>query len=502
MDGRRRPSGRVASLAIGLSAVAACSDPFGFSATPADPEREEVCASSEEWLPNTPPVDQFNPLPHPATECPFYRGAWQNFLLATQPDATGRPAFLAYPNIDTLFQPARPRSGSRSLLGNIKQSGGRQILIDQNGRAIYYGIHANQAFAEFVNRNNLRTREGIESADPNLFFPAGVVTFKSAWQETAANDPANSTYITVRTTVPTIRQLPTMEIQEDRNRPRETTLRLLALHVVFTLPGHPEFIWGTFEHSVGTPDTKAEDGKRNVAPNIPFNPGPDDPNNQKDQTVICPDGSHLLCRPGTKASEANRPIADGQLRFDENTQSFPGQQTSVYRMFPASRSHTTKPDGALTSLNHNVEQLFIKAVAAGRLSPQDKRGYYRQVGAQWMDKPAYFTLNSSIQNDQSSPFASQPGYAESIRKLGVDSDLSILAGQDRLSSTAMESFTQAPDSFANCFTCHNSQAIGAKGVPLNRDEGGQMLMPPKLINVSRIFSEFLLWERLAAGQGE
>ena len=271
-------------------------------------------------------------------------------------------------------------------------------------------------------------------------------------------------------------------------------MRLLALHVVFTLPGHPEFIWGTFEHSNGTPDTKAEDGKRNVAPNIHFNPELDDPNNQKDTTVVCPDGNHLLCKAGTRANEANRPIPETQLRFDEASQSFPGQQTSIYRMYPASKSHTVDPDAALTSLNHNVEQLFLKAQQAGRLSPRDKRGHYRQVGAQWMDKPAYFTLNSALQNDRTSPFASVAGFEDSIREEGGDSDFSILAGEDRLSSTAMESFTQAPDSFANCLSCHNTQAVTAKGVPLNRDVAGQQLMPPKLINISHIFSEFILEE--------
>ena len=239
MDGRLRPSGRAACFALGLAFIASCSDPFGFNPTPVEGEEEEICASSEEWLPSTPPLDQFNPLPHPATECPFYRGSWQQFLIATQPDAQGVPAFLSYPTIETLFQPAKPRAPTRSLLGNIKQAGGRQILLDQNGRPIFYGIHTNQAFADFVNRNNLRTREGIESADPNLFFPAGVVTFKSAWQEVAPNDPSNATYITVRTTVPRIRQIPGGAVEEDRNAPRETTVRLLALHVVFTLPGPP-----------------------------------------------------------------------------------------------------------------------------------------------------------------------------------------------------------------------------------------------------------------------
>jgi len=88
---------------LGLVALASCSDPFHFNGTPVPPEEEEICASSEEWLPDTPAVPMFKPLPHPAGECPFYRGGWQNFLIATQPDANGTPAIRFYPTIDDVF---------------------------------------------------------------------------------------------------------------------------------------------------------------------------------------------------------------------------------------------------------------------------------------------------------------------------------------------------------------------------------------------------------------
>jgi hypothetical protein len=83
---------------------------------------------------------------------------------------------------------------------------------------------------------------------------------------------------------------------------------------------------------------------------------------------------------------------------------------------------------------------------------------------------------------------------QDIQLNGADSAFSILAGEDRLSSTAMESFTQAPDSFPNCFTCHNTQAVTVKGVPLLRDSGGVRIMEPKQINVSHVFSQFVLEE--------
>ena len=184
---------RVPVCALGLAALASCNDPFGFDGKAVEIEEEETCGATPEWLPDTPPMDdQLNirPLPHPDSECPFYRGAWQNFLIATQPDATtGEPAIASYPVIDEIFDSANaanhapPRTQQRSWLGDIKQAGQRYILIDQNGHTIYYGIHVNSAFVDFVNANGMRTADGVRAANPRLFFPGGIVEFKSAWQE-------------------------------------------------------------------------------------------------------------------------------------------------------------------------------------------------------------------------------------------------------------------------------------------------------------------------------
>jgi hypothetical protein len=302
-------------------------------------------------------------------------------------------------------------------------------------------------------------------------------------------------------------------IVEDRNNPRQITVRLLALHVVYTLPGHPEFIWATMEHSDGTPDTKAADGHRDVAPIHPGsgNPTSKDPENRKDATVISAD-AHLLFQGGTTAQAGNQAVAETELVLDESTQTF-AQQTSIYRMFPASKSNTIKPDDAISSLNHNVEALFTQAAAKKMLSPLDKRGHYRLVGAQWMDKPAFFRLNSNFQNDISSPLIANPamdgrGFSQDderqaalkrgvaplddIVENGSDSAFSLTAGEDRLSSTAMESFTQGPDAFPNCFSCHNTQAIQAKGVPFVRDTSSPVLLQPKMLNVTHIFAQFLI----------
>lgn len=498
-----------AILVATCAALLGCSDPFPFDDAaaasrglkPPDagavaqqaPEEEEICPASNEWLPNTPAPDLFKPLPHPATECPFYRGSWQNFLVATQPDADGNPAFLTWATPDSLFFSSKPRTATRSVLGEIRQAGGRQIAIDQNGHALYYGIHMNLAYAGFVNKNSLTTLEAVQNADPGLFFPAGVVELKSAWMDiTGAPAQDYADYIKTTTTVPTLSKDPSGLIVEDRAQPRSIQVALIALHVVYTLPGHPEFIWGSFEHSTGSPDISAKDGKRDIAPTFGgANPSAADPNNVRATGVVSNQNAKLY-KAGTPANAANQALSEADLRLDAATQSFPGQQTSIYRMFPASKSNGTEPDAALSSLNFNVGQLFAAKSAA--LARSDKRGFYRQIGSVWMDKPEYFALDSPLQNDQTNPLVAAGG-AKASRDLadnGSDSEFSILAGEDRLSSTAMESFTQAPTSFPNCFSCHNTQALTARGIPANKDQGSPVLLQPKRINVSHVFSQFVL----------
>ena len=74
-----------------------------------------------------------------------------------------------------------------------------------------------------------------------------------------------------------------------------------------------------------------------------------------------------------------------------------------------------------------------------------------------------------------------------IRANGSDSPSSILAGEDRLSSTAMESFTQPPGSFPNCLSCHNTQAINSNGVSCARDSTGIKLLDPGLYATAEVF---------------
>jgi hypothetical protein len=441
--------------------VLACPDdppvPDGGGATcPADLKDVEA------WLPVTPPVIGCKPPAHPGTECRFYQFSWQNFLIATQPGTDGKPAFFDWGTIENTFGPSagQPPPATPHLGGGVTQAGGRQVVIDQKGHAIYYGMHLNRAFVDFVDLHGLRTADAVRAADPLLELPPGVVELKSAWQIVDDSAPP-ADYIVARATVPTL-SLVNSQVVTDDSKPRMVTVALLALHVVYTLPGHPELIWSTFQH------VDAQ-GITDVAPSAMNNP-----NATPAGTVVSRAGGALY-QAGTTAANGNRGLP--ALTFDDATQTFPGQRTSIYRLFPGSKSNTTDLDDDVTSINEVMRARFARA----NLPASDRRGHYLLVGAIWQDRPdRSFALDKALVNDDTIP---------DIIKNGGDSPLSITGGEDRLSSTAMESFTQAANSFPNCFSCHDTRAATARGVPLARDQTAPMTLGPKMLNVSHIFNE-------------
>jgi hypothetical protein len=664
MNGKRHTLTFLLTCALGFAVLgAACKDPLTFdstiqaasagddaSADTAPKPPNEDCPAGDDWLPMggglPPPVRMFDPPPHPDTECPFYRGAYQNFLIATTPvPGTSDPMLVNYATLDDAFQSAYNKRGlirntgdlagngssadpyvnpsgaagaamvrkgpatGKAWLGAVRQAGQRNVLIDQDDHTLYYGIHMNQAFVDFIKANKLQTVDGILNVDPNLEFPPGLVEFKTAWKDidprdfpdstgklgtpngkvprpnnVFASDPGDySNYITTMAWLPWLSQDPSGTIVEDPDHPVQRKVALIAIHCVYTYPGHPEFVWGSIQHVnvneidpapvafagahiLGAPDSQPD----TQGPMGPALPDPNDPTNS---LVTTPPSSHsyLLYKAGT-ASNATLTAHQEQpgasdLKLKEDSQSFPGQAESVYRVFPGSKSTTLAPDSAVFSLNSNIGVMFTKALAAKAIDPNvDKRQHYRLVAATWMDKPALFGLGPKdpatgqypgmlLQNDETSPIVvaakmgdpmpqlsqgttcgtpqgpnptsgndlnatgftnTVPGcatradllaagpdgggdpasdFAQSLA--GTDSPFSILGGEDRLSSTSMETFTQT-GKFHNCFTCHNTQPITINGTPAGLASGVTVLIPKAAkLNVSHLFSEFVLREEEA-----
>jgi hypothetical protein len=407
----------------------------------------------------------FAPAPHPDTECPFYRGAYQNFLIATTPLANGDPAIVNYATIADAFVSAYntnhqrntgdpsadpygtpggsaaaaqvrlgPASG-KAWLGAVHQAGQREVVFDRDGHTLYYGLHMNQAFADFIKANNLQTPAGILSVDPNLQFPPGVVEFKTAWKDIDprdfpdanghlgtpqgivsrptdfASDPGDySNYITTMAWLPWLTQDPaTGAISEDPEHPILRRVALVAMHCVYTLPGHPEFVWGSIQHVnikesdpaplayagisvLGMPDTAPNSTGPDGGAVLP---DPNDPATNPTTVTQSPDPTHnyLLFTKGTAEKDCNNPIADQSLMFDEASQKFSNPPPSIFRVFPGSKPNFLSPDTAVFSLNDNINVLFAHAIAAGAIDPNvDKRQHYRLVAAVWMDKPDLFGL--------------------------------------------------------------------------------------------------------------
>ena len=121
---------------------------------------------------------------------------------------------------------------------------------------MYYAINMNDTLANFLRAKKLTTQQGALNAPSDLEFETGCVELKSAWQVVNASSPPPN-YFTTRALVPHLTVLNGQLVVDQTAQPREVTVALLALHVVFVLQGHPEFVWSTFEHidANGQPDT-------------------------------------------------------------------------------------------------------------------------------------------------------------------------------------------------------------------------------------------------------
>lgn len=437
------------------------------------------CAADPKWLPKTPPPKNDN-LNSPGEDCPFYQSAWQQFLFATQPDTQGVPAFIGYKNIEDLFgrdtlsrflfpQRGRDRKlslaprvsgrpnddrlspGQKSVIGSdVFQPEIHGLLIDQRGNPVFYGIHVNTAFDDFLNLHNLKKKASLFSVRSDLQFTKGIVELKSAWQ--IVEDPPPD-YITAQAIVPMLR-IRNHVLIADNNQTRTVTVALLALHVVFVLDGHPEFIWSTFEH------VDATSHMPDLAPSAATNPP---------STGVISTKTFTLYKAGVSSDKGNIALVTAKAsdpHFNETTQKFRiDAQTvpSIYRVFPGSDSKGPAVDDEVKALNDSMTSLFASSSAG------DRRRNYRLIGGVWLKNPQSTFKNKTIFSDGD------------------------LQGEDRLSNLAMESFTQ--QDFPHCFKCHNT-------TPVIDPDTGKMIIPAKLLNVSHILSKFLSSHESSEGPGK
>jgi hypothetical protein len=458
---------------------------------PAAQEREPGCPMPPGgWL----ATPSYGPAPSPnPDDCFFYTAAWQNFVDATKSDA-GAPAFLGYPNIASVFGATASAKTFASVQGNslsvavrdlqrpnslsappsrlvsigdgVRQAGGLAfVVVDGNGDPVYYSIHVNTAFSNFIKQNGLTTRAQVEK-NPDLEFPPGVAEFKAAWVVTPDNDPSNFHFLLAKSSLPLLSQDAQGVVRTTGQlSSKMVTLKLVALHVAFVIKDHPEFIWATFEHQDGddTTDLSPSAVSNDQASPINLRSG-------MHYILLAPTATRATANipcPGVDADQCNAhptyPI------LDPVSQTFMSggkpQQTSVFREFPGSKSDRDDEDDSVGAVNTSLR------VALGA----DARSNYRLVGATWLENPRDTPQRKG-------DFATGKSFRNPPNQNTEDRSR-VVAGEDALSSTAMESFTQRDDT--GCFSCHNTKEVDSD------ENNNPTILNPTRLNVSHIISRYL-----------
>jgi hypothetical protein len=247
-------------------------------------------------------------------------------LYITQPQTQGgQPKFLDYETPTNLFgisatplfekvpsnkmlllAPRLEKDSVATSLDEVFQANSRGILVDQNGRVIYYAQHINDTFSNFVRQNGYTDMAKLLAAPADQVFPRGSLELKSSWKVVMPGDDVSSYYTTKARVAKFVTKTEQgkVVIKIDPAQTKEETVALLGIHVVGVVAGHPEFIWATFEH----------DG---LAPNLKDK----DPNGA---TPVDNDLNHrfLLYQTGAAAKDCNQKPGD-KLKFkDEGKQTF------------------------------------------------------------------------------------------------------------------------------------------------------------------------------------
>src|ERR1700751_4328642 len=94
-------------------------------------------------------------------------------LAASQTPIIG-PSYLQPIVPRTRHTPSSPGRVNRPVFCPRRRSGPEvDEQTDQSGQPVFYGIHVNDKFVEFINNNGLTTPAGIKNVSSVLQFPTG-----------------------------------------------------------------------------------------------------------------------------------------------------------------------------------------------------------------------------------------------------------------------------------------------------------------------------------------
>lgn len=377
------------------------------------------------WFPhaNTPAPDSTDFGPD-STNCDFHIWSWNAFLWLTQ-DVGGQPRFLGMSSdgiggiADGVLDPLIGRAQQARTVELIDQAGPDGVLVDRNGRAVYYSIHSNDVFGQFIASNGLQDPKKLRAFNPDAAFPVGSMTLKAAWKVVQPGEDVSTFY----TRQAQIAKLGMRKGKIVATADTETvTVALVGFHIGGTVEGHPEMIWATFEHQDNAPDLPQPMEKMQ----------PNDIVSAKDWTFYQADTPMKQCNLNAAGS--------GALTLNAQTQTL-SPVTQVCRMVPFGGQKPC-PSGQDCNID-NIKSM--NAAVDGQLNDVWKN--YFEVGAIWFNKLDALQPNCTF----------QPGSALECVPTGGTSPL--LTGSVRLSNSTIETFTQVQSTQDNCFACHNTTQV-------------------------------------------
>jgi hypothetical protein len=386
------------------------------------------------------PVNDTKPNPNdptaPIPDCNFHMWSFEAFTWATAMNKLNVPRFMTLPTEEDLLNPVQllastvhPRNlqlAARSIVGHdlpgftegagaFVQADGN-VLVAPNGYPVYTSVHMNPTYYATARKNLIATGD-YQKGDPNDTFPLGSAVFKATWLRLAPGEdpPANSFVTQAQVPVLTVQRSPTaITILPVPNKFVTAKVALVGLHVVGVTVNHPEFLWGTFEHKLNTPQV---------------------PDNTFSTSGSSATG-YTFYKANTSYGQANLAFTPPLLTFNTATQRFSPVTNAVLENQTGGENQT---DGAANVLSVTEEgQKYLAKTKA----PQSVFANYYLVGTVWM-LPNTYNLNS----DQSSA-----------------------VGSVNLANTTAETFQQYPSNadmgkVKNCFMCHNASSYSFQTPP-------------------------------------
>jgi hypothetical protein len=417
----------------------------------ATPTPNDACAASGEWVTN-PSLPDFDTAP--GDHCGFFQQAWQAFLYLASPSGApgGALVFETYPATESVFSGGtvatgtqlfqhedartnrmrffRPRvskqppraSDTGQLEFDPHQAGSNGILVDQTGNITYYeqfldpGVMVPFIDACTLTLKTCQTQPGAQT----LQIPAGSLELKVAWRPLWKTSAGVASFYTI----------PGFAV---KNAAGDTVtpdfFGLVGFHLVYSLAGHPELIWGTFEHLANAPTGACAEGQT-TCDALPA--GASGWSYNDCNSTSCAD---INAWPSPTPTPP-LPAAQAFLEYSEGTM-----------------ASLTDAAGVAGQDNINIIQNLNQSVL-GVLPPDSVWRNYALAGSLW-------TLNGAL--PALAPFQTtgepNPGFNQ--------------VGSTFLANVTMETFTQFPNpvpspyvnSVENCFTCHNTASSYATAPP-------------------------------------